>query len=209
FLTASSWLDVAYGARLREFLLANFRVIAVIESGCESFFQDASINTTITVLERDPDAAGREAQPVRFVQLTRPLDEVINAAHSAKGLARQIERTSKSNRFATHRIRVLTQAELTSYGQRPASRRSPDNGHRADSMSALGASGWGKFLRADEVFFRIIDRGARQLRHLSEFARVRFGVKTGANEFFYVTENGQGANAGTQRPSGEQGGSLL
>jgi type I restriction-modification system DNA methylase subunit len=59
FLTASSWLDVGYGAPLREFLLANFRVIAVIESGCESFFEDASINTAITVLEREPDDARR------------------------------------------------------------------------------------------------------------------------------------------------------
>ena len=57
FLTASSWLDAGYGAALRQFLLNNFRVIAVIESAAESFFADASINTCITVLERDADCA--------------------------------------------------------------------------------------------------------------------------------------------------------
>src|SRR5262245_52622293 len=52
FLTASSWLDVGYGGALREFLLNNFRIIAIIESSAESFFSDASINTSITVVER-------------------------------------------------------------------------------------------------------------------------------------------------------------
>ena len=63
FLTASSWLDAGYGAALREFLLHNFRVIAVIESAAESFFSDASINTNITVLTREADARAREANP--------------------------------------------------------------------------------------------------------------------------------------------------
>src|SRR6266571_538660 len=80
FLTSSSWLDVGYGAALREFLLANFSVIAVIESGCESFFDDASINTSITVLEREPDAGRRQSNLVRFVKLCKPLAEILKAS---------------------------------------------------------------------------------------------------------------------------------
>src|SRR5262249_18529244 len=52
FLTSASWLDVAYGGPLREFLLRNFRILAIVESAVEKFFEDASINTIITVLER-------------------------------------------------------------------------------------------------------------------------------------------------------------
>ena len=53
--------------------------------------------------------------------------------------------------------------------------------------------GWGKYLRADAVFFDVIERGSSRLRSLSQMASVRFGVKTGANEFFYVTEDGRRA----------------
>src|SRR5262245_13056855 len=157
FLTASSWLDVGYGVSLREFLLANFRIIAVIESGCESFFEGASINTTISVLEREPHGARRDANQVRFVQLSSPLEDILEAAGSASGFARRVERASESKRFVTHRIRILRQAELAA----TITRRQPSvNGRRSYATSAVAAAGWGKFIRADEVFFRIIERGA-------------------------------------------------
>src|SRR6185369_11436098 len=79
FLTASSWLDAGYGAALREFLLSNFRIVAIIESAAESFFADASVNTVVTVLEREADAARRTANVVRFVQLTEPLTDILNS----------------------------------------------------------------------------------------------------------------------------------
>jgi hypothetical protein len=41
------------------------------------------------------------------------------------------------------------------------------------------------------------------MRRLSELAQVRFGVKTGANEFFYVTEGAQGAKGKEQRTKGQ------
>ncbi len=58
---------------------------------------------------------------------------------------------------------------------------------------------WGRFLRADDIFFRVLERGGARLQPLSDLARVRFGVKTGANDFFYVdrrsTDNGSMAKA--------------
>ena len=161
FLTASSWLDAGYGAALRRFLLDNFRVVAVIESVAESFFADASVNTCITVLEREPDGERRDANVIRFVQLTAPL-----AAPLA--LARAIEHASAPTTTAAQRIRMVSQAALA-----------------ASDASA----GWGKYLRADDIFFRILERGGARLLRLSELAQVRFGVKTGANEFFYLKDS--------------------
>jgi hypothetical protein len=205
FLTASSWLDVGYGAALREFLLENFRVIAVLESGCESFFEDASINTAITVLEREPDAPLRELNPIRFVQLTKPLAHIFNDSAKASASTRRsavkfsiaVEKTFVSEIFDTHRIRVIHQKELASMNDRrpPTAWRSPATGHRPPTTTAS----WGRFVRADEVFFRVLERGAARLQPLSRFARVRFGVKTGANEFFYVSEGGQSPNSEGRR----------
>ncbi|MFY9556684.1 MAG: N-6 DNA methylase [Blastocatellia bacterium] len=203
FLTASSWLDAGYGAALREFLLSNFRVIAVLESGCESFFEDASINTAITVLARDPEPAGRQANHIRFVELKRPLAEILDCKATDQGgsvwppvrFANLIERSLASAAFDTHRIRIIKQADL---GERAASgsgftvQSSGLNQEPGTRNPEPGTTfpGWGKFVRAEDVFFRVLERGSENLRSLSDLARVRFGVKTGANEFFYVSGQG-------------------
>ncbi|HEY9231301.1 MAG TPA: N-6 DNA methylase [Blastocatellia bacterium] len=183
FLTASSWLDAGYGAALRQFLLNNFRVIAVIESTAESFFADASVNTSIAVLEREPDAERRAANLIRFVQLNATLAAILNQPEhgtaATLAFARFIEDAALPTTTAAHRLRMVSQSALAASDVR--------------SSRSLGATGWGKYLRADDVFFRILERGGARLLRLSELAQVRFGVKTGANEFFYLQNAGGGA----------------
>jgi methylase of polypeptide subunit release factors len=206
FLTASSWMDAGYGRALREFLLENFRVIAVIESAAESFFADASINTCITVLEREVDPRARENQLTRFVLFNRELRQILEEcavpgsagilpavwqddhiergrqngcaprmanAESPSLLADIIERGDASSFPDSFRVRSVSQSEL--------SKTVSDW-----TTSAAMGQGWGKYLRADDVFFKIIERGGSRLLSLSTIANVRFGVKTGANEFFYL-----------------------
>lgn len=216
FLTASSWLDVGYGAALREFLLANFRVIAVIESTCESFFEDASINTAITVLEREPNPIARSENPIRFVRLNSRLGDIIGSAGSpsktkrvsgTRLLVKDIERAKCSITTGAYQVRIVDQAALitgwASNGARSAfpaklsgqTRFAKNGGHGGPSIQ-----GWSKFLRADEVFFQVLERAGAKLQPLANLARVRFGVKTGANEFFYVRkEEEQGPN-GKEQP---------
>ncbi|MFY9608050.1 MAG: N-6 DNA methylase [Blastocatellia bacterium] len=186
FLTASSWLDAGYGAALREFILSNFRIIAVVESAAESFFTDASINTCITVLERKTDSRARDENSVRFVRFNRTLSEILADGHGpgakqtdkALHLAREIERCKGAPNNDSYRVRVIGQSKLAAV--------TPDEPGR--KTRAAIEQGWGKYLRASEVFFRLIERGRSRLQNLSRMARVRFGVKTGANEFFYVSD---------------------
>jgi len=189
FLTASSWLDAGYGAALREFLLKNFRVIAVIESATESFFADASINTCITVLEREADSRPREDHLIKFVRFNRALSQILGEDRSqterradpARRLAAETLRAETSSINEAYRVRGVAQSELLSAVAKEGTTR-----------AAFG-HGWGRYLRADEVFFEVIERGSSRLRSLSKMASVRFGVKTGANEFFYVKEDGRRA----------------
>ncbi len=188
FLTASSWLDAAYGAALRDFLLSNFRVIAVIESAAESFFADASINTCITVLERESDSRAREGHLIRFVRFNRVLSQILadrsrttSRSDPALDLAGNIETGPVAPVDESYRMRGVAQTDLLK---------------TTANVQMLGASferGWGKYLRADEIFFKIINRGNSRLQTLSKMASVRFGVKTGANEFFYVKEDPESA----------------
>ncbi|MHA1871073.1 MAG: Eco57I restriction-modification methylase domain-containing protein, partial [Promethearchaeota archaeon] len=43
----------------------------------------------------------------------------------------------------------------------------------------------GLFFRAPDIFFRILSKGGDKLVPLGEIAKIKFGIKTGANDFFY------------------------
>jgi hypothetical protein len=47
---------------------------------------------------------------------------------------------------------------------------------------------WGKFIRAHEIFFKILDKGRNIFVSLKEIADIRRGFTTGANDFFYLSE---------------------
>jgi len=51
-ITSNSWLDVDYGKYLQRFFLENFKIITIIESKVERWFEDADINTAITILQK-------------------------------------------------------------------------------------------------------------------------------------------------------------
>jgi hypothetical protein len=77
FLTSSSWLDVRYGFPLQRWLLLNFRIVAIIESVDEPWFEDARVKTAVTILQRCRDEAKRNENLVHFVRLKRPLAEIL------------------------------------------------------------------------------------------------------------------------------------
>ena len=80
FVTSIGWLDTEYGFRLQEFFLRNFRIVAVVESQVEKWFEDARVTTAVTILQRESDRRKREANPVRFIQLRKPLAEIYTQA---------------------------------------------------------------------------------------------------------------------------------
>jgi hypothetical protein len=77
FLTSSSWLDARYGFALQRWILTHFRIVAVIESIHEPWFEDARVKTAATILQRCYDPNQRDKNLVRFVRLKRPLIEIL------------------------------------------------------------------------------------------------------------------------------------
>jgi len=77
FLTSSSWLDVEYGFALQGWLLRNFRILAIMESAAEPWFEDARVKTCVTILQRCDDDAQRMANRVRFVRFNSKLADII------------------------------------------------------------------------------------------------------------------------------------
>lgn len=179
-LTSNSWLDVDYGKHLQEFFLNNFKIVAILEPKLERWFPDAAVNTDITILQRCSDKDERDNNLVKFVQIKVPLAQLIlqNADEEARqkaldSLVQEIEAVTHHVDNDIWRIYPISQKELLEEG--------------IDEGRYVGAK-WGKYLRAPEVFFQILERGKDKLCRLSEVADVRRGFTTGANDFFYVKD---------------------
>ena len=56
-----------------------------------------------------------------------------------------------------------------------------------DGNRYIGDKWGGKYLRAPDIYHHILDRKASHLIRLRDVATVRFGIKTGANKFFFLT----------------------
>jgi len=182
-ITSNSWLDVNYGGDLQRFFLENFKIIAIIESKVERWFEDADINTAITILERCNNPEERNNNLVKFVQLKRPLSEFIPPTEDEGERWVHVEKLIKFIEFKNQyfedeniRIFVKRQGELW------------DEGYDEETGEYVGSK-WGKYIRAPEIFFKILEKGKDLFIPLKEVAEVRRGFTTGANEFFYLTED--------------------
>ena len=186
FIVSNSWMDVDYGKGLQELFLNNYKIIAVIESKVERWFEDADINTCIIIMEKCNDAKERNENLVRFVYLSKPLRHFISPArdiwekqkerlHAIDNLIKTILFHDEFYQTDDFRIFPKKQKELW------------EEGFNKETGKYEGAK-WGKYLRAPEIFFKILDKGKGKLVPLKDVADVRFGIKTGANKFFYLTE---------------------
>ena len=186
FIVSNSWLDVDYGKGLQEFFLKNYKIIAIIESKVERWFEQADINTCIVILQKCSNEQERNDHLARFVYLKRPLREFIPAAEDLweKQLHRlneidKLKRTilAHNDFYENKELRISPKRQQDLW----------DEGYDSESEEFVGAK-WGKYLRAPEIFFKIFLKCKDKLVPLKEVADVRRGFTTGANEFFYLTQ---------------------
>lgn len=166
FITSNAWLDVGYAAPFRSWITGNVSLLEVIEDQARKSFRSADINTVISLFARTVPSAG---SVTRFVALT--------------GAVEGIDRTPWEQVLrggGPLRVREVTTGQL---GASPAG--------RADSPGARPrprvTDRWGGLhLRSPPLFEPLWERLAPRLKRLGDVAQVRFGVKTGANDFFFM-----------------------
>lgn len=197
-VTSNAWLDVAYGYELQRFFLNNFKIVAILESRCEPWFEDAAINTIVTILERCASLEERERHLVRFVKVKKKLKDLIpydiksestGRFNYLNGLVHRIESAGKEYIKLEGTKIVNTLKGLKTYEDEDFRVRVIKQGELLEEIESTGKTAkWGKYLRAPEVYFEILDKCKDKLVPLKEVAEIRFGIKTGINEFFYLTE---------------------
>lgn len=126
FLTSSNWLDALYGVQLQEFMLSRFRIVAVMESKVEPWFEEARVATTATILEQEADEALRDDNFVRFVLFERPLAELIPTTETEDARQRAVEelrdlilaQSAPTTELDGFRVRAIRQGDLRGRGVR-------------------------------------------------------------------------------------------
>ena len=181
FICSNAWLDVGYGAWLQEFFLRKAPLHFVIDNHAKRSFARADINTVITVASAPVERGeAPDDHVVRFVAFKQPFED---AVLSENLLA--IENATAILKTDAFRVFPITVAELLAEG--------------SDDGKYAGDKWGGKYLRAPDIFFTILEKGKGKLVKLGEIAEVRFGIKTGANDFFYLKPLGSGSRPGLLR----------
>jgi hypothetical protein len=199
FITSNSWLDVGYGAELQEFLLRHSHVKLVLDNEVKRSFAQADVNTVIVLLappdDRREDGLSKTA---RFVMFKKPFEELARAE-----VFKAIEAVTERQSTPVYRVTARPQRELLEEGlesgtdeESPTPQKRKSHGPFIKTARYIGNKWGGKYLRAPDIFFTILEKGKGKLVRLGDIAEVRFGIKTGANEFFYLEPRGNPAPAG-------------
>ena len=202
FITSNSWLDVGYGADLQEFLLKHSHVKLILDNEKKRSFAQADVNTVIVLLAPPDDSTewGLE-KTARFVMFKKPFEEVARAE-----VFKAIETVTDRESTDTYRATARPQRELLEEGLETEtdeteetatrSRKRKTTGPLIKTARYIGNKWGGKYLRAPDIFFTILEKGKGKLVRLGDIAEVRRGFTTGANEFFYLEPTGRPAAEG-------------
>lgn len=180
FINSSSWLDVGYGAFLQEFLLKYFKIIDIHDNSVKRSFKSADINTVIITIERPYKEIDVLSNLVRFINHKTDFENSIQLKNIS-----EIYLQDRVINNESYRMIIKSQKELLEEGiDKEKNKISYDS-----NIDKYTGSKWGgKYLRAPDIYYKILEKGKGKLIPLKEIAEVRRGFTTGANEFFYLDE---------------------
>ncbi len=198
-VTSSAWLEVDYGYQLQKFFLKTFKVIAILESLVENWFEDVPIITAVTVLERCKNKDDRDNNAVKFVKLKKPLKDIfpqdykITSNHRwkvADRLATSIERIGLDRLVQQGTRFVTTLSGILNYEDDEIRVRALKQGELLNDIEKSGKTAkWGIHIRAPDVYYEVKEICQSKLTTLQEVAKLQRGLTTGINEFFHLNED--------------------
>ncbi len=177
FICSNSWLDVGYGTWLQEFLLKRCPVDLIIDNHAKRSFGAADVNTIISIIHA-PQKKVDENHLVKFTAFKKPFEKVIFTNNLL-----EIEEAKQVLNNENFRVYPISIKDLKEAGTEYEDKTLVKTG------KYVGDKWGGKYLRAPDIFFTILEKGKDKLVKLRDVADVRFGIKTGANDFFYLTKS--------------------
>ncbi len=186
-ISSNAWLDTRYGRLLQRFLLHNFHIEAILSSCSEPWFDDASINTIVTVLQRRAPHKAEAGERTAFVSLQQNLKVLLPTRDLAVHADKRWNEVSELVQQFSPNVTDKGDASVHSTGSKAFRLRSvPRSVLKIDTDDNERPARWSKYLRAPDVYFDIMEKCHDQLTDFKDKADIRPGVKSGINDFFYV-----------------------
>jgi len=215
FITSNSWLDVGYGKDLQEFLLQYCHVKAIYDNEAKRSFEHADVNTIIALFGPPKISKGGDNWPAlektaRFVMFKKPFDEAVTARNLLA-----IEKADSIQKTEAYRVYPIKQEALLREGwekqedaegadikdrEEEETSASAKKGVSKKSQKSLlkgkfqsgkyeGNKWGGKYLRAPDIFFTILEKGSHRIELMSNyFDGERYLNTGGADGFFIINE---------------------
>ncbi|MEQ8464549.1 Eco57I restriction-modification methylase domain-containing protein [Coleofasciculus sp. E1-EBD-02] len=187
FITWNSWLDVGYGSDLQEFLLRHCHVKIVLDNGAKRSFASADVNTVITLLSAPNENSDWGLNQIaKFVACYVPFEQVFSPT-----VFQDIEAQNQRQTTQEYRVYPIAQSHLLEEGWKyPENTDAKQKYSYGFSIGKYVGNKWGgKYLRAPDIYWVILERCKDKLVELGNIADVQFGIKTGANKFFYLDKS--------------------
>ena len=166
FITSNSWLDVGYGKDLQEFLLKYCHIKAIYDNQVKRSFEHADVNTIIALFSAASIEHGARrkgtwsalSETARFVMFKRPFEEIVNTK-----ILFNIEKAEGVLTTEAYRVFPIKQETLFEEGwEYPEDIEEEQKENYGFSIGKYGGNKWGgKYLRAPDIFFTILDKGYR------------------------------------------------
>ncbi|WP_457558426.1 HsdM family class I SAM-dependent methyltransferase [Candidatus Harpocratesius sp.] len=176
FIIPNKWMDVKYGEKIKNFLLENFQIRAII-SFDQNIFTAAQVSTVILVADRCSSQKQRETTIVQFIRLQNKnaIPSVLKLVNSTKDDKdfNQIKKLAQENSnlyFFDNTIQGISRTAVLQKSLLPVEKW---------SMKYLYQSHFSQILLNRKLIS--LDNGI--------FCRVVGGIKTGANDFFFPSKD--------------------
>jgi len=182
FINSNSWLDVGYGTGLQEFLLKKMQPLYIIDNIAKRSFKQADVNTVIVFIQKPKEKP--DDFTLKFIAFKKPFEEVITPE-----VLKEIENTTLPVfDHPIYRVYPKTKKELLEEGVEYPDETELDLNQNPEQLPYIGNKWGGKYLRAPEIYFKILEKGRGRLVELGEIANLQRGLVTGLDTYVFLSE---------------------
>jgi adenine-specific DNA-methyltransferase len=176
YISSNSWLDVGFGIEFQKFLLKYMHPLMIVDNTAERNFE-ADINTVIVFI-KIPEKISLD-DIIKFVVFKKSFDEILNS-----DILKIVRQTYYKVINENFRVIPKTRKELWIEGIETEDDEVKEK--YLWNYKYIGNKWGGKYLRAPEIFFKILEKGKDKLVKLGDIAEVISGVITGNNKSYYI-----------------------
>ena len=179
FISSNSWLDSNYGKSLQEFLLKYMKPLLIINNESQRNFS-AGINTIIAII-RKPNEKISDDDVIKFVSIKSPIEKILNFRFLSSFNDTNSKFTDKNFRIIVKTRKTLWLEGLDLNLEKINSKNIWDHNYAGNK--------WGIYLKAPDIFFKIMSYGKNKFVNLSDIANIKRGLVTGLNKYLFLTKD--------------------